>query len=54
MRSTKRCSYPVGPRHRSSNIQAVALKAIEENYEHEIDWLRCWLADGKFPGSRWP
>jgi hypothetical protein len=29
-------------------------EAVEENYEHETDWLRCWVADGKFQAAGGP
>src|SRR5688572_11390345 len=28
--------------------------AIEENYEHETDWLRCWVAEKQFQAAGGP
>jgi hypothetical protein len=27
---------------------------VEENYEHETAWVRCWVEDGRFQGAGGP
>jgi len=28
--------------------------AVEENYAHDTEWLRCWVEDGQFQGAGGP
>ena len=37
-----------------TGLEATAFAAVEENYEHETDWLRCWVADGRFQAAGGP
>lgn len=37
-----------------TDLEAVAFAAIEENYDHETAWLRCWVADGQFQAAGGP
>jgi len=31
-----------------------AFVAVQENYEHESEWLRCWVAEGQFHAAGGP
>lgn len=37
-----------------SALEGHSFDAVEENYEHDTDWLRCWVADGRFQGAGGP
>ena len=35
-------------------LETVPFEVVEENYEHETDWVRCWVQDGHFQGAGGP
>lgn len=35
-------------------LECASFSDIEENYEHETEWLRCWVADGRFQAAGGP
>jgi hypothetical protein len=39
---------------RDTELDGEAFADVEENYDHDTDWLRCWVADGKFQSAGGP
>ena len=35
-------------------LEGIAFEPVEENYEHDTEWLRCWIADEKFQAAGGP
>jgi hypothetical protein len=41
------------------NVEGTALEGqpfadVEENYDHDTEWLRCWVAEGRFQAAGGP
>lgn len=37
-----------------TELEGQAFAEVEENYEHETEWVRCWMEGGKFQGAGGP
>lgn len=37
-----------------TSLEGITFQPVEENYEHETEWLRCWVAEGKFQAAGGP
>lgn len=37
-----------------TELQGQPFATVEENYEHETNWLCCWVEDGKFQAAGGP
>lgn len=37
-----------------TELEGQPFETVEEDYDHESGWLRCWLKDGKFQAAGGP
>lgn len=37
-----------------TELEGRPFAAVEEDYGHETEWLRCWIEDGRFQGACGP
>lgn len=37
-----------------TELESASMNAVEENYEHDTDWVRVWVEDGRFQGAGGP
>lgn len=39
---------------RDTSLEGVRFEEVKDNYDHERDWMRCWLEDDAFNGACGP
>jgi hypothetical protein len=37
-----------------TELETANFPPVEENYDHETNWLRCWIEEGQFHGAGGP
>ena len=37
-----------------TSLEGIEFRAVKENYEHETEWLSCWIAENKFQAAGGP
>ena len=37
-----------------TSLEGITFREVKENYEHETEWLRCWIEENKFQAAGGP